>query len=146
MRITPLCVWARRLPPLEFEKAVKQETKFTHVNFTAINAAVAYGLIIYHLLNHKGDSEGGYAACIEYIARSEDSTLQSWMEELKTGLLPPASEKIEWVKIPLLYTMYYIRERKDYLEAMKECWERVAIRIRIGGALGTLHGKDKIPS
>ncbi len=149
MRLTPLCVWGSRLSASEFEKAIREETTFTHVNPTAINASVAYGLIIHYLLNHKGDNEGAYKKCQEFIEKSGDLTLQSWMDEVNKGELPPANEKIGWAKIALLYTLYYVKQNKGYKEAMAELLRMGGDTDTncciVGGALGALHGRNKVP-
>ena len=152
MRITPLCIWASKLSRDDLIKAVREETRLTHPNETAINASIAYVYTIQHLLNNKGDYKGAYKKCQEIVDHLGDSELQSWMENIDKGeeKLPQANHLIGWAKIAFSYSVFYLKYNMNYSEAMRDLLRRggdtdtnCAIA---GGMLGALHGESKLPS
>ena len=54
MRITPLAVWAQRLPIQDLEKAVSADIKMTHFKKAMLDIVTAYCIAIKTLIRHAG--------------------------------------------------------------------------------------------
>jgi len=144
MRITPLCVWTSKLSREEIIRAVREETRLTHSNETAQNVSIAYVYTINYLLNHSGEYEQAYQKCKEIVNELNDQDIKSWLSELEKGILPPAHEKMGWVKIAFLYSLHYLRRNAGYEEAMFEMviqgGDTDTNCCIVGGMIGALHG------
>ena len=149
MRISPLCVWTSKLSMEELKSAVHEETKLTHSNKTALDVSVVYVYTIQHLLNNKGDSQGAYEKAKEMIQHLNNSELSQWIKELESDKLPEATDKIGWVKIALLYSLHYLRDKKSYYDAMKDMLSKGGDTDTncciVGGMLGALYGIECVP-
>ncbi len=150
MRITPLCIWTSKLSKEDLIKAVREDTRLTHPNRTAQNVSIAYVYTINHLLNYPGESEKAYQKCKDLVKNDlQDKDMESWLQELEAGVLPPAHEKIGWVKIAFLYALHFLREKMPYEDAMikmlKQGGDTDTNCCIVGGMLGALHGFKGIP-
>jgi len=150
MRITPLCVWTSKLTKEEIIKAVREDTRLTHPNKTAQNVSIAYVYTINHLLNHPGESKQAYQKCKSLVINDlKDKDIEGWLQELEGEILPPAHEKIGWVKIAFLYSLHFMRKSVSYEDAMVEMLRQGGDTDTncciVGGMLGALHGFKGIP-
>ena len=97
MRITPLSVWAYQLSLENIKKVSYLDSKLTHAAPAALNAVATYNVGIAHLLKNVGDATGAYLAMQEFVKTLDDSTLQSWWDEVQDDKLPDATKKIGWI-------------------------------------------------
>ena len=149
MRITPLVVWASKLSKENFITAIREETKLTHPNRTALDVSVLYAYTIQHLLRNKGDYQGAYNKCMDLVKELKNEVVTEWISELESNNLPIVNQKIGWVKIAFLYSLKYLRENKSYSDAMREMLKQGGDTDTncciVGGILGALHGIEGIP-
>ena len=119
MRLTPLCVWAHRLPPAQAAHAARIEASMTHSHETIHHAGACYVLAAGHLINHFGDREGAYQAAKTYAFSDGNTDIQEWFTHIETE--PPLVEpnKIGWAKIGFTYAFRALRENLDYMTAVQ---------------------------
>ena len=150
MRISPLCVWASKLNEDEIMLAVREETKLTHSNATAINVSIVYACLIIQLLNSKGDRCKAYEACKRMAKRLDDKDILTWIDEEEKGQEPIKNKNIGWVKIAFYYTLHYLKKNISYRDAIIEVLliggDTDTNCCIVGGMLGAVHGKSGIPS
>jgi len=97
MRITPLAVWAHKLPKDQLEQAVKLQTNFTHSQPLTIAACYLYCLAI-SILIREGNPEKAFKAAHEEAKvlgkRPGMKEVPKWFDIIIKGELPdPADPK-----------------------------------------------------
>ncbi|CAI7820838.1 unnamed protein product [Closterium sp. NIES-53] len=79
MRVTPLAVWAHRLPPHAVAQCAALDASLSHTNPTCRAASAAYCVAIAHLINHPGDAQGAFEEAAMWAARERKREGAMWV-------------------------------------------------------------------
>ncbi|CAI5996152.1 unnamed protein product [Closterium sp. NIES-64] len=79
MRVTPLAVWAHRLPPHAVAQCAALDASLSHTNPTCRAASAAYCIAIAHLINHPGDAQGAFEEAAMWAARERKRGGAMWV-------------------------------------------------------------------
>ncbi|CAI5498198.1 unnamed protein product [Closterium sp. Naga37s-1] len=100
MRVTPLAVWAHRLPPHAVAQCAALDASLSHTNPTCRAASSAYCIAIAHLINNPGDAQGAFEEAVAWAAGERKRGGEMWaVGGGKKGGAETVGEWLEHVRV-----------------------------------------------
>jgi ADP-ribosylglycohydrolase len=149
MRATPLGVWGHRLAATALADYARQDSCLSHPNPSCWQAVAAYAIAIAHLLNHRGDRQGAFAAAVNWANQGADSEVQGWLTDAAQGLDLPYEPQIGFVRIGFTHAFRHLLQGSDYVAALTETLagggDTDTNGCIVGGLIGAAVGAEAIP-
>ena len=156
MRMVPLAIWGHKLDSASLHAAVKLVVMLTHSHELVIESCYLYCFALQQLINGKSTIEAFKSTHEESENRARVtglSTIKYWIDNdieasNDTSEMPiPHYRPISYIKVPILWSLYYLRNDFTYEAAIKDIISRggdtrgnAAI---IGGLIGAARGFSK---
>lgn len=150
MRVSPLAVWAHRLPPDEAAALARQDSALTHPHPVCCDAVAAYTLAIAHAVRTGESAQAAYEAALRWAreAKAEPSVIAA-LES--AGQKPPADFLTQqgWVLIALQNAFYQLLHapslEEGIIATVMQGGDTDTNAAIAGALLGAVYGREAVP-
>ena len=148
MRLAPLVIWARHVPPCALMEIARADAKLSHCNAICQDVNAAYALIVGHLLHQPRDADGALGK-LQEVVNELHATVQTWIKESKTTQSFDCTIHPGHVKHAFQLMLHVLRNKMSFdmgIEwVLMQGGDTDTNAAIVGSVLGALHGMDAIP-
>lgn len=149
MRAAPLGVWGRHLTPAALADCARQDSCLSHPNPSCWQAVACYSMAIAHLMNHRGDRTGAFAAAHQWALAHANAEVQGWLADAAAHKAVSYTPQIGFVRIGFTHAFRHLGLGTSFVEALMETLagggDTDTNACIVGGLLGAADGADAIP-
>ena len=151
MRMTPLCVWSRKIPIDKRVECFRLDSQLTHPNPSVLDSCCAYGIAVSSLVNNSGNTSETLSIVSDWLMKNGNQEVQDWfkeseMENLGNFKVYPQAAFVRW---GFTLAFYFLRNEIDYKTAIEQTLllggDTDTNAAIVGGMVGARVGKTGLP-